>query len=338
MSSVRRGLRVLVTGGAGYIGSHIIRHLVDAGHRPVAFDSLVSGHRWAVQDAPLVEGDLADRSQIVAALDAGPFDAVIHCAASIWVGESVRDPAKYYLNNTANAVRLFDCATRAGVRLLVFSSTAAVYGEPGVALIDEQVPLDPINPYGASKMMSERALADIAAATGARYAILRYFNVAGADPQARIGEATPDNSHLIKVACETAIGLRQGMRINGVDYPTPDGTCIRDYLHVDDLARAHLDALAYLEGNGTSIAANCGYAAGFSVRQVLDTVRRITGRDFPIAEAARRPGDPPELVADNRLIRQVLGWQPKHNDLDYIVSTAWRWEQRLAEMRRDGMA
>ena len=334
MGRDRRGLRVLVTGGAGYIGSHVLRHLAEAGHAPVAYDNLYSGHRWAVLDAPLIVGDLADRAHVETVLESHRFDAVVHCAAHIWVGESVRQPAKYYLNNTANAVALFDACARHRIANIVFSSTAAVYGEPGIPVITEDTPLAPINPYGASKMMSERALADIAGANGLRYAILRYFNVAGADAAARIGEATPDNSHLIKVACETAVGLRQGMVINGTDYPTPDGTCVRDYLHVDDLARAHLLALDHLVAGGAPLVANCGYKDGFSVRQVLETVRRVTGIDFPIAEAPRRPGDPPVLVADNSRIRSVLGWKPLHADLDYIVASAWRWEQRYAQIRK----
>lgn len=334
MGRDRRGLRVLVTGGAGYIGSHILRHLVEAGHHPTALDNLYAGHRWAVLDTPLLVCDLGDAAQLEAVLAGGEFDAVVHCAAHIWVGESVRKPAKYYLNNIGNAIRLFDACARHDISNIVFSSTAAVYGEPDVAVIDEDTPLAPINPYGASKMMAERALIDIARANGQRHAILRYFNVAGADANARIGEATPDNSHLIKVACETAIGLRKGMVVNGTDYPTPDGTCVRDYLHVDDLARAHVQALEYLADGGASLIANCGYTDGFSVRQVLETARRVTGVDFPIEDAPRRAGDPPVLVAATRRIRDVLGWQPRHNDLDYIVATAWRWERRYAEMRK----
>ncbi len=333
MTTPRARLDVLVTGGAGYIGSFVVRHLLDAGHRPVVYDSLYAGHRWAAQEAELVVGDLADRSKLEALLATWGFAAVVHCAAHIWVGESVREPAKYYANNTANAIRLFDLCARHGVRNVVFSSTAAVYGEPGVPLLDESLPAAPINPYGASKAMAERVLADVAAAAGLRHATLRYVNVAGADADARIGEATPDNAHLIKVACETALGLRPGMRINGTDYPTPDGTCIRDYVHVDDLARAHLLALHHLAEGGSSFVANCGYGHGFSVREVLDTARRVTGVAFPIEEGPRRPGDPPALVADSRRIQALLGWAPRHDDLDYIVGTAWRWEQRLQAMR-----
>lgn len=327
------GLRVLVTGGAGYVGSHVVHELRRRGHDTVVLDNLFSGHSWAVGDSPLVVADLGDRAAIDGILAEGRFDAAIHCAAHIWVGESVRDPGRYYLNNTCNAIGFFDACARHGVRHVVFSSTAAVYGEPGTPLIDESTPLAPINPYGASKMMAERALADITAAHGQGYIALRYFNVAGADGGGRLGEATPNNSHLIKVACETAIGLRPKMRINGTDYPTPDGTCIRDYVHIDDLASAHATALDHLVSGGRSMPLNCGYGHGFSVRQVIDAVRRITDVAFSIEEGPRRPGDPPVLVADARRIRQELGWQPRHDDLDYIVATAWRWEQRLSEIR-----
>ena len=329
------GLRVLVTGGAGYIGSFVVRHLLDAGHSPVVFDSLYSGHRWAAQEAELVVGDLGDRRQLEGMLGTRSFDAAVHCAAHIWVGESVRNPAKYYFNNTSNAIRLFELCAQYGIRNVVFSSTAAVYGEPaGVDVIPETTPLAPINPYGASKMMAERVLRDVAAAADLRFAILRYFNVAGADAEARIGEATPDNSHLVKVACETALGLRPGMRVNGTDYPTPDGTCVRDYVHVDDLARAHVAALDHLAAGGEPLTLNCGYGHGFSVREVIDAVRRVTGAEFPVEVGPRRPGDPPVLVAATAKIRETLGWEPRHDDLDYIVATAWRWERRLQAMRR----
>ncbi|MEZ5835317.1 MAG: UDP-glucose 4-epimerase GalE [Geminicoccaceae bacterium] len=327
-------LRILVTGGAGYIGSHIVRDLTDAGHDVVVFDNLYSGHRWAVGEAELLIGDLGDVRRLETLLSEHSFDALVHCAAHIWVGESVDHPGKYYANNTCNALRLFDLCAKYDVRSVVFSSTAAVYGEPDTDLISEDTPLAPINPYGASKMMAERGLQDIAAASGMGFAILRYFNVAGADGQARIGEATPNNSHLIKIACETAYGLRPSMRINGTDYPTPDGTCIRDYVHVDDLAAAHVAALDYLEAQGSSFIANCGYGHGFSVREVLETVQQITGNPFPINEGPRRQGDPPVLIASNTRIREVLGFQPRHDDLDDIVRTAWKWENRLQEMHR----
>jgi UDP-glucose 4-epimerase len=327
------GLRILVTGGAGYIGSHVVDRLRRRGYHPVVLDNLFSGHRWAVADCPLVVADLGDRAAVDRVLAEGRFEAIIHCAAHIWVGESVRDPGRYFLNNTCNAIALFDSCARHGVRHVVFSSTAAVYGEPGTPLIDEDTPLAPINPYGRSKMMAELALRDIAAAHGIGHVILRYFNVAGANDTATLGEATPDNSHLIKVACETAIGLRPSMRINGIDYPTPDGTCIRDYVHVDDLADAHGMALDHLVSGGPSLALNCGYGHGFSVREVLDTVQRISGMALNLEQGPRRPGDPPVLVADARRIRAALGWAPRHDDLDYIVATAWRWEQRLRAMR-----
>jgi UDP-glucose 4-epimerase len=329
---------VLVTGGAGYIGSHVTLLLAEAGYRVVVYDNLFSGHPWAVLGAELVVGDLGDRERLAALFAARRFDAVLHFAAHIWVAESVREPARYYRNNVVNALGLFELAAAHGVRHVVFSSTAAVYGEPGHELLDETMPPAPINPYGASKMMAERILADLAGAAGQRFAILRYFNVAGADPQGRIGEATPDNHHLIKVACETALGLRSAMRINGIDYPTPDGTCVRDYIHVDDLARAHRDALAYLEQGGASTVLNCGYGHGASVRAVLDTVRRVTGVDFPIEEGPRRPGDPAVLVAGNAKIRRVLGWQPRHDDLEFIVRTAWAWERKLQDRLRTAPA
>jgi UDP-glucose 4-epimerase len=327
-------MRVLVTGGAGYIGSHILHQLRDQGDEAVAFDNLYSGHRWAVGDGELVVGDLADRERLDALLAERRFDAIVHCAGHIWVGESVRDPGKYYRNNAATAFGLFAAAARAAVPAVLFSSTAAVYGEPTIEVIDETTPLQPINPYGASKMMAERALIDTAAAHGMRYGILRYFNVAGADPALRVGEATPDNSHLIKVACETLIGLRPAMRVNGIDYPTADGTCIRDYVHVDDLARAHLLALRHLrDADGASFVANCGYGHGYSVREVLDAVAAAAGRPVPAEVGPRREGDPPRLVAGAKRIRSLLGWAPRHDDLAAIVASAWRWEQKLQGIR-----
>ena len=322
-------LTVLVTGGAGYIGSHVVRQLVRAGHTPIVFDNLSTGHAWAVLDAELVVGDLADQDRLASVFDRWRFDAVMHFAAHIWVGESMRAPAKYYRNNVSHALGLFALAAERGIPRIVFSSTAAVYGEPAVDPIPETTPLAPINPYGASKMMSERILTDIARAADMRVAILRYFNVAGADREGRIGEATPDNSHLIKVACEVAHGLRPGLQINGTDYPTPDGTCIRDYVHVEDLARAHVLALDHLAAGGPSLRLNCGYGHGFSVREVVETVRRVTGVDFPVTYGPRRAGDPPRLVAAVERIRTVLGFAPACDDLELIVRTAWAWEQTL---------
>jgi UDP-glucose 4-epimerase len=320
---------VLVTGGAGYIGSHVVGMLREAGYPVVAYDNLSTGHRWAVRDAELIVGDLADHARLEALFAERGFGTVMHFAANIWVGESVREPARYYRNNVVHALNLFELAARHEVSRIVLSSTAAVYGEPGVALIEETLPLAPINPYGASKMMAERILADVAGAAGLRYVILRYFNVAGADVEGRIGEATPNNSHLVKVACEAAIGIRPGVAINGVDYPTPDGTCVRDYIHVEDVAAAHVEALRHLERGGSSEVFNCGYGHGFSVREVIDAVREVSGVDFPVGQGPRRPGDPAVLVAGNRRIRETLGWQPRHDDLAFIVRTAWQWEQRL---------
>ena len=320
---------VLVTGGAGYIGSHVVRLLRAAGHPVVAYDDLSTGHPWAVLDAELVVGGLAEQARLAALFDERRFGAVLHFAAHIAVEESMREPAKYYRNNSVNALGLFELAARHGVASLVFSSTAAVYGEPQTGCVDESAPLAPINPYGASKMIAERMLQDVAQAAGIRYAILRYFNVAGADPEARIGQATPESYHLIKVACAAALGQRPNLHIYGTDYPTPDGTCVRDYIHVDDLAQAHLHVLDYLERGGASTVLNCGYGHGHSVREVVEDVRRVSGVDFAVEEAPRRPGDPSSLVASNRKIGEVLGWRPRHDDLEYIVGTALRWERKL---------
>jgi len=328
--------RVLVTGGAGYIGSHVVKELRRAGFAPVALDNLYAGHRWAVRPDELVVADAGDRAAVEGLLADGKFAAIVHMAAHIWVGESVRDPAKYYRNNAMAALNLFDCAARHGIRKVVFSSTAAVYGEPDLHPIPESAPLSPINPYGASKLMAERMLADLMAASGGSWLALRYFNVAGADPDGEIGEATPDNGHLVKLACMTAAGLREKMAIHGRDYPTPDGTCIRDYVHVTDLARAHVAALRHLLDGGASMALNCGYGRGFSVQEVLDTCRRVTGVDFPVGEGPRRPGDPARLVADGRKIREVLGFAPQFDDLETIIAHAWRWEQKLKEMQAPG--
>ena len=319
-------MKILVTGGAGYIGSHVVRQLGEAGHDVVVLDNLSTGHEWAVLSGRLVKLDLADVPALDRLLAAERFDGVMHFAASIVVPESVTEPLKYFRNNTVNLLALLECCVRHGVPRFVFSSTAAVYGMPPGGRVSESSPVAPISPYGASKAMSERILMDTAAATGLRYAILRYFNVAGADPQGRIGQASRNATHLIKVACETALGQRPEMPIYGTDYPTRDGTCIRDYIHVEDLARAHLAALDHLSKGGDSELLNCGYGHGHSVREVIDAVRRASGREVPTREVGRRAGDPVELVADSERIRRVFGWQPRHDDLDFIVRTAWEWE------------
>ncbi|GBD42698.1 UDP-glucose 4-epimerase [bacterium HR40] len=323
---------VLVTGGAGYVGSHIVHAFLDAGWRVTVVDDLSTGHAWAVGEARLVVLDLTQPAGLFELLREGRFDALVHCAAKVVVEESVREPATYYRHNAAASFHLFELCARAGIGCLVQSSTAAVYGQPERNPIAEDAPLAPINPYGASKAMAERALVDIATASGLRYGMLRYFNVAGADPAGRVGQATPRATHLVKVACETALGLRPELAIFGTDYPTPDGTCIRDYIHVSDLAAAHLRAVEYLLDGGPSFVANCGYGHGASVREVIATVKAVTGIDFPVREAPRRPGDAAALVADNRRIRALLGWQPRYDDLAFIVETAWRWENHLQSL------
>jgi len=324
-----RSLRCLVSGGAGYVGSHVVHELKRRHCEVVVLDSLYSGHRWAIGNARMVEGDIVDSATLATLLSSARFDALLHFAAHIWVGESVTDPGKYYRTNTGGAATLFALAARQGVPHVVFSSTAAVYGQPGTTPIPETAPLQPLNPYGASKMMAERILADIAEATGQRTAILRYFNVAGAHDDGTLGEATPQNSHLVKVACESALGRRGRLRINGVDHPTPDGTCIRDYVHVQDLAEAHVAALARLRADPTPLVLNCGYGHGFSVREVLDIFTRVTGIELAPEIGPRRPGDPPILVADNRRILSELDWRPRRDDLERIIASAWAWEQRL---------
>ncbi len=324
-------MKLLVTGGAGYIGSHVTLQLAEAGHEVIVFDNLSTGKAHAVIGAELVVGDLADGEMLDALFTRHAFDAVLHFAASIVVPESVADPLKYYANNTANMLNLLQRVERCKTPHFVFSSTAAVYGMPDVERVEETTPLAPINPYGASKTMDERILADLARArSNLHYVALRYFNVAGADPAGRIGQETPEATHLIKVACQAALGERDGIDIFGADYPTPDGTCIRDYIHVEDLARAHVDALGYLNDDGASAVLNCGYGRGASVREVLDVVRRVSGVEFPMREAARRAGDPPALVAANARIRDTLGWEPRLDDLETIVAHAWAWEQKLA--------
>jgi UDP-glucose 4-epimerase len=323
-------MTILVTGGAGYIGSHMVLALVAAGERVVVLDNLSTGFAWAVaKGVPLVVGDTGDQPLVGRAIAEHGVKAIIHFAASIVVPDSVSDPLGYYRNNTANSRALIECAVKGGVGRFIFSSTAAVYGNPTTIPIGEDDPTCPMSPYGSSKLMTEIMLRDAGAAYGLDYVVLRYFNVAGADPQLRTGQSTRGATHLIKVAVETALGKRAKMDVFGTDYPTPDGTCIRDYIHVTDLVRAHSDALAYLRGGGRPVTLNCGYGHGFSVLDVIDTVKRVSGVDFRVDYAARRPGDPAQIVAKSDRIRQTLGWRPQFDDLATIVTHALAWERTL---------
>jgi UDP-glucose 4-epimerase len=320
---------ILVTGGAGYIGSHVVLQLRARGERVVILDDLSRGFRQAALDTPLVLGKVGDRDTVLRVLKEHGVDTVMHFAAYTIVPESVSEPLKYYGNNTCSTRSLLECCVEAGVRHFVFSSTAAVYGIPAGGVAAEDTPTAPINPYGTSKLMSEWMLASVARASSLTYAALRYFNVAGSDPRGRIGQATPNATLLVKVACEAAVGRRAQVSIFGTDYPTPDGTGVRDYIHVDDLAAAHVDALAYLRGGGPSTTLNVGYGHGYSVREVLAAVERVSGRKLAVREQPRRPGDPPTLVARAERVRRELSWQPRLDDLDIIVRTAYAWEQRL---------
>ena len=323
-------MSVLVTGGAGYIGSHMVLELLDAGEKVVVIDNLSTGFRWAVAPgATLVVGDIADSDLVKAVIKAHAVNAIIHFAGSIVVPESVADPLGYYLNNTVKSRGLMAVAVETGVKQFIFSSTAAVYGNPTENPVSEAAVPAPMSPYGSSKLMTEIMLADTAIAHDFRYVALRYFNVAGADPQGRSGQSTPKATHLIKVACETALGKRMQMEVFGTDYPTHDGTCIRDYIHVKDLARAHMSALAHLRKGGKSDVFNCGYSKGFSVHDVIAAVKRVSGTDFKVKLSPRRPGDPAAIVAASAKIREHLGWVPKHDDLDTIVAQALAWEKRV---------
>jgi UDP-glucose 4-epimerase len=320
---------ILVTGGAGYIGSHAVLQLRARGERVVVLDTLVTGFEQAVGDTPLVIGDVGDRDLVLRTLAAHGIDTVMHFAAHTIVPESVRDPLKYYRNNTCGTRNLLEACMQAGVRHVVFSSTAAVYGMPPGDFAEEDSPTNPINPYGTSKLMSEWMLRDLAAASALRYVSLRYFNVAGSDPQGRVGQSTRAATLLVKVACEAAVGKRPHVSVYGTDYPTPDGTGVRDYIHVEDLAVAHVRALDYLRADGASTVLNCGYGHGFSVRDVLASVERVSRRKLVIKEEPRRAGDPPTLVARADRVRSVLAWQPRLDDLDTIVRTSLAWEEKL---------
>lgn len=327
-------MTILVTGGAGYIGSHMTLELRDAGEAVVVLDDLSTGFRSAVPaDVPLIVGDFGDEALVRDILVYHQIESIIHFAAKIVVPESVADPLGYYLNNTAKARSLLAMAVEAGVTRFIFSSTAAVYGDPQANPVIEDAVLVPVSPYGRSKLMVEWMLEDAARAHGLGYVVLRYFNVAGADPLGRSGQSTPNATHLIKVASQAALGLRPKLQVFGTDYATPDGTCVRDYIQVDDLARAHLDALRHLRTGGASLVCNCGYGHGFSVLEVIETVKRVSGVDFPVELAGRRPGDPAAIVAANERIKAAFGWTPRFDDLETIVRQALDWERRLAEGR-----
>jgi UDP-glucose 4-epimerase len=328
-------MTVLVTGGAGYIGSHMVHALADAGEPVVVLDDLSTGFRSALpQSVPLCVGDVGDQHLVASIIGDHKVSAIIHFAGSIVVPDSLRDPLGYYRNNTVNTRALIESAVKGGVKHFIFSSTAAVYGNPAVLPVREDAPTQPMSPYGTSKLMSEIMLHDVAAAHALRYVILRYFNVAGADPKRRTGQSTPAATHLIKVGVETALGLRPKLEVYGADYPTPDGTCIRDYIHVSDLARAHGAALTHLRRGGAGMTFNCGYGRGYSVLQVVGAIERVTGRKLPVQMVGRRPGDPVSLVADVSRIRSSLDWSPQFEDLDTIVSHALAWEQQLREKRQ----
>ena len=323
-------MTVLVTGGAGYIGSHMVLALLDAGERVVVLDNLSTGFRSAVPPAAtLVEGDVGDATLVGRVIGEHGVRAIIHFAGSIVVPDSVADPLGYYLNNTSNSRTLIAAAVKGGVKRFIFSSTAAVYGNPQEIPVKEDAPLKPVSPYGTSKLMTEWMLADTAVAHDFNYVALRYFNVAGADAQGRTGQSTPRATHLIKVACETALGKRPSMDVFGTNYPTPDGTCVRDYIHVTDLVAAHMVALRYLDGGGTSDVFNCGYSSGYSVFEVIDAVKRAHGGPFPVNLAPRRPGDAEAIVAESSKIRSKLGWAPMLDNLDLIVTHALAWERSL---------
>jgi UDP-glucose 4-epimerase len=322
---------VLVTGGAGYIGSHMVFELLDAGEQVVVLDNLSTGFRDAVaKDVPLIVGDTGDDVLVGRLIRQYGVQAIIHFAASLIVPDSVRDPLAYYQNNTVNSRALIETAVRSGVKHFIFSSTCAVYGDPINIPVSEDTPTLPVSPYGWSKLMTEIILRDASKAYGLDHVILRYFNVAGADPNGRAGQSTDNATHLIKVAVEAALGTRTKVEVFGTDYPTADGTCIRDYIHVSDLVRAHLNALHYLRSGGRSVTLNCGYGRGFSVLQVLDAVKRVSGVDFRVDKAARRPGDAVQIMADSQLVRQTLGWQPRFDNLETIIAHALAWERGRA--------
>lgn len=318
-------MRILVTGGAGYIGSHTCKALAATGHLPIVYDNLVHGHRQFVRWGPFEEGDIADARKLNAVITQYQPHAVMHFAAYAYVGESVIDPGKYYRNNVAGTLTVLEAMCRHKIKKMVFSSTCATFGTPEQVPIEEDAPQRPINPYGASKLMIERMLDDFHAAHGLGFVSLRYFNAAGADPDGEIGESHDPETHLIPLVLQAALGRQASIKIFGDDYPTVDGTCVRDYVHVTDLAEAHVRALTYLADNGPSVAFNLGTGRGYSVREVIETAKAVTGRAIPEVVAPRRPGDPPELIASPGQVRQILGWKPQHSSLEKIISTAWNW-------------
>ncbi len=319
-------MKILVTGGAGYIGSHVVKQLGEKGYDVLTIDNLSTGHKEAVLYGKLEVLDLSDKEKLKEVIKNFSPDAVMHFAASIEVAESVKNPLKYYRNNTANTLNLLEVLKELGIDKFIFSSTAAVYGEPENVPIKETKPLNPINPYGKSKAFVENILKDMNKAYGFRYVSLRYFNVAGADPEGRIGESHNPETHLIPLILKTAKGERENIKVFGTDYPTPDGTAIRDYIHIEDLANAHIVALEYLLNGGESDVFNCGYGHGYSVREVVEAAKKVTGIDLPVEETDRRPGDPAILVADNSKLVNKLNWKPKYDDIEYIIKTAWNWE------------
>jgi UDP-glucose 4-epimerase len=332
-------MSVLVTGGAGYIGGHMALALLDAGETVVVLDNLSTGFAWAVPEgAKLVVGDTGDADLVAGLIEEHAIDSIAHFAAKIVVPESLRDPLAYYLNNVSNARALIETAIKGGVKTFIFSSTAAVYGETSAEPVSEEAVLAPISPYGRSKLMVEWMLEDASRAHDFRYVALRYFNVAGADPKGRLGQSTPNATHLIKRAVQTALGVHAKMEIFGQDYPTRDGTCVRDYIQVSDLIDAHLGALSYLRAGGASLVCNCGYGHGASVKEVVDVVKRVSGVDFPVLVSGRRAGDPASIVAKADRVKSMLGWEPTRDNLDEIVRQALDWERRLHNRRADGSA
>lgn len=329
-------MTILVTGGAGYIGSHMVWELLDRGENVVVVDRLITGFDWAVApEVNLVVGDVGDSDLVAEVIRSNGVDAIIHFAGSIVVPESVSDPLGYYDNNTVKSRALIETAVKSGIRNFIFSSTAAVYGSAGLEPISEDARLDPLSPYGRSKLMTEWMLADAAVAHDLRFTALRYFNVAGADRKGRTGQSTPGATHLIKVACETACGKRPSIEVFGTDYQTPDGTCVRDYIHVGDLVNAHALALDRLRDGGDSLVANCGYGHGYSVLEVLDSVRRVHGSEFAVNMAGRRAGDADSVVANADLLRGKLNWKPRFDDLDGICLDALNWERKLERQNHD---